>query len=336
MSSSSKCVRSPPPRSRFFGIFSDPKWVKFDPIPFSVTAFPPPPPPLPPVSKPVVVWPDAPDGPSIFKVLNLFRSHWFIHRDHLVANLLSAQWGEDGSFVWIDFQTPFHTHLVQCMCAVLPPLCPVAKGKKVMFVFLLEILDGQGPGQFFSLDRVKPKKSQPCRKASSQASPPPPPLSAHSHSGAPAPAPKLAAPAPPPVPGPLKPKAMGSDLVPMLVDEDPLALTGPLYPPAMSRTTVMLPPALHASTHSFLTTDSFLTLPVDLSSLVGHVDLALKAWFVRGMAAGVSQHVLMDVVETAEVWCHICGLDRTPFDLPPGHNSNACCPPGHSFPLPPG
>jgi len=27
----------------------------------------------------------------------------------------------------------------------LPPLCPVAKGKKVLFVFILEVLDGDGP-----------------------------------------------------------------------------------------------------------------------------------------------------------------------------------------------
>jgi len=31
---------------------------------------------------------------------------------------------------------------VQHAQALLPPLCPMAKGKKVMFVFILEILDG--------------------------------------------------------------------------------------------------------------------------------------------------------------------------------------------------
>jgi len=28
---------------------------------------------------------------------------------------------------------------------MLPPLCPVAKGKKVMFAFILEVLNGDGP-----------------------------------------------------------------------------------------------------------------------------------------------------------------------------------------------
>ena len=36
---------------------------------------------------------------------------------------------------------------------LLPPLCPVAKGKKVLFVFILEILDGDRtqPGSFWEV-----------------------------------------------------------------------------------------------------------------------------------------------------------------------------------------
>ena len=77
---------------------------------------------------------------SVFDVLNVFRSRWFLNRDHLIANVLSAQKAEDGQYTWVDFLPPFHTHLVQRARTLLPPLCPVAKGKKVIFLFILEIL----------------------------------------------------------------------------------------------------------------------------------------------------------------------------------------------------
>ena len=106
---------------------------------------------------------DGQDGAvelSLFNILNIFHAHWFLNRDHLIANVLSAQKSETGQFVWVDFQPPFHTHLVQCTRALLPPICPMAKGKKVMFVFILEVLDGDRPqpGPFWEV----PKKCH-CR-----------------------------------------------------------------------------------------------------------------------------------------------------------------------------
>jgi hypothetical protein len=91
---------------------------------------------------------DGQDGAaelSLFDILNIFRARWLLNRDHLIANVLSAQKSETGQFVWVDFQPSFHTHLVQRARALLPPLCPMAKGKKVMFVFILEVLDGDRP-----------------------------------------------------------------------------------------------------------------------------------------------------------------------------------------------
>jgi len=111
------------------------------------------------------------DGPSIFDVLNIFRHKWFLHRDHLIANVLSAQKDAGGHFTWVDFQALFHTHLVKCMLMLLPPLCPIAKGKQVLFVFLLEILDREGPQPFFN--PLMAKKHQLCPKKHSPASPPP-------------------------------------------------------------------------------------------------------------------------------------------------------------------
>ena len=103
---------------------------------------PPPAPPPPPVLSPPTLEPGDGVEPSVFDVLNIFRSHWFLNRDHLIANILSAWKAEDGQYTWVDFLPPFHTHLVQRAQTLLPPLCPVAKGKKVSFVFILEILDG--------------------------------------------------------------------------------------------------------------------------------------------------------------------------------------------------
>ena len=100
------------------------------------------------------------DNPSIFDVLNIFRCHWFLNRDHLITNCLSSQKDESNRIFWVAFQPTFHMHLVQQALTLLPPSCPVEKGKKCMFVFVLEVLTSEGPGPeglrpFFKL----PKKT---------------------------------------------------------------------------------------------------------------------------------------------------------------------------------
>src|SRR5579863_5270100 len=139
---------------------------------------------------------DRPSGspePSVFDVLNVFRRRWFLHRDHLVANLLSATKDECGKLDWINFQPPFHTHLVRKAVSLLPPLCPVAKGKRVMFVFLLEVLNedshrlpGRSPGPLAFFDSLKnPSPRSPKKDAAARGVPAPaPPVS---YSGAPLP-----------------------------------------------------------------------------------------------------------------------------------------------------
>src|SRR6267142_3093558 len=120
-------------------------------------------PPLPPLSAmalpPVpLVAPD--EGPSVFQVLNIFRHCWFLNRDHLIANILSTQKDESDRIFWVDFQSAFHTHLVQWALTLLPPLCLVAKGKQCMFMFILEILTveesgPEGSRPFFELLKKK-------------------------------------------------------------------------------------------------------------------------------------------------------------------------------------
>src|SRR5579863_557698 len=139
--------------------------------------------PSPPLSKP----PGASDGgvdpdaiPSVFDILNIFRSRWFLNKDHLIANVLSAQRDADGRLCWVDFLPPFHTHLVQRALALVPPLCPAAMGKKVLFVFVMEVMDGDGPkpGSFWIVPKKRRRRPPPAK------SPPPP-----SVPEAPAPAP---------------------------------------------------------------------------------------------------------------------------------------------------
>src|SRR6266850_6859791 len=101
------------------------------------------------------------DGPSIFDVLNVFRCRWFLHWDHLLANILSVQKDDAGNIVWVDFLPPFHTHLMRRALALLPPLCPEAKGKKVMFVFLLEVIAREVPTTFFNLPKKRTPKARP-------------------------------------------------------------------------------------------------------------------------------------------------------------------------------
>jgi hypothetical protein len=44
----------------------------------------------------------------------------------------------------------FHTHLIWHALTLLPTLCPIAKDKCCMFVFVLGVLDGNRPGPFRS------------------------------------------------------------------------------------------------------------------------------------------------------------------------------------------
>jgi hypothetical protein len=63
--------------------------------------------------------------------------------------------------MWADFLPAFHTSLIKCMVTLLPPGYPVSKGKKTLFVFLLEILD---------IDGIKTKVFWSAKKKCSQAS----------------------------------------------------------------------------------------------------------------------------------------------------------------------
>ena len=70
-----------------------------------------------------------------------------------MASVISAQKAEDGNISWVEFTPQFHSHLVKCAVALVPCLCPVPKVKWVMFVFILELLNGDGHMAFFELQK---------------------------------------------------------------------------------------------------------------------------------------------------------------------------------------
>ena len=94
---------------------------------------------------------DDSDDLSVFDILNIFRRCWFLSWQHLVDSALSAQKDEDNSFSWVEFTPQFHSHLVKCAVALVPRL--ITKVKRVMFVYILELLNGEGHMTFFELQK---------------------------------------------------------------------------------------------------------------------------------------------------------------------------------------
>jgi hypothetical protein len=88
---------------------------------------------------------------SVFNILNIFCRCWFLSRANLTANTISAQKAEDGNISWVEFTPHFHSHLVNCAVALVPH--PVRKVKWVMFVYILELLNGEGNTAFFELQK---------------------------------------------------------------------------------------------------------------------------------------------------------------------------------------
>jgi len=100
----------------------------------------------------------------VFDLLNLFRCQWFLLRDWLVSNVASAQRTDDSSIDWVEFPPTAHTHLVRCAIKLAPSV-PAAKVKRVMFVYLLEVLNGDGPvSSFFAPRRARTPHKRRTRK----------------------------------------------------------------------------------------------------------------------------------------------------------------------------
>jgi hypothetical protein len=60
-----------------------------------------------------------------------------------------AQKANDRKIFWVKFTPQFHAHLVKCAVALVP--WPISKVKKVMFIYILELLNEEGNVAFFNL-----------------------------------------------------------------------------------------------------------------------------------------------------------------------------------------
>ena len=80
--------------------------------------------------------------PSVFEVLNLFRACWFLNCEHLMSLTLAAVKGSDNNdIIWIDLLPSSHTYLLHQAKNLAPPSYPLSLLKRVMFTFLLEVIN---------------------------------------------------------------------------------------------------------------------------------------------------------------------------------------------------
>src|SRR6266581_8838397 len=111
--------------------------------------------------------------PSVFNILNLFHHHWFLSRDWLVSLVASAQWTDSSSIDWVKFLPVAHSHLIWYAIKLAPSSIPAAKVKWVMFVFILKVLNGNGPApSFFTPCCIRvPCKQRTCKPREGGAQP---------------------------------------------------------------------------------------------------------------------------------------------------------------------
>jgi len=86
---------------------------------------------------------------SVFDIHNIFCHHWFLSRANLLTNVISVQKDENRNISWVEFSPQYHSHLIKCAIALVSH--PVSKVKKVMFVYILELLNEKDNLVFFNL-----------------------------------------------------------------------------------------------------------------------------------------------------------------------------------------
>ena len=82
------------------------------------------------------------DNSSVFDLTAILHTWWFLDRSHLTSNIVSAQHSPNSDINWVKFAPPFHSHLIKCATALLPPqLCSMKRLKGVLFAYMLEVLN---------------------------------------------------------------------------------------------------------------------------------------------------------------------------------------------------
>ena len=109
----------------------------------------------------------AADVYSVFDVLNVFCARWFVNCAHILSLALFAQKaGEGNEVTWVKFSPQSHSHLVKQALALAPPSYPLTLVKRVIFSFILEVVNSPDSslGQF-----TKALAPRHCRHASTPA-----------------------------------------------------------------------------------------------------------------------------------------------------------------------
>ncbi|KAI9429927.1 hypothetical protein H4582DRAFT_1601011 [Lactarius indigo] len=101
---------------------------------------------------------DISEDLSVFDLLNIARRRYFISRDKLISNITEASKDAFGVFDWVVLKKDYHSKVVAKFIWTLGDgkrLTPrsVEKVKKILFVFLLDVLNGVSAGDFFALKK---------------------------------------------------------------------------------------------------------------------------------------------------------------------------------------
>ncbi|KAI9448741.1 hypothetical protein BJY52DRAFT_1365257 [Lactarius psammicola] len=95
---------------------------------------------------------------SVFDLLNIFRHRYYVSRDVLASHVTEASKDAFGFFDWVVLDKDYHSKVITKFIWIVgegrrfPPSF-VEKIKKVMFVFLLGVLNGAAAEDFFALKK---------------------------------------------------------------------------------------------------------------------------------------------------------------------------------------
>ena len=113
------------------------------------------------------------DNLSVFDLTAILRARWFLNKSHLASNVVSAQRGPNGDIDWVEFAPPFHSHLIKCATALLPPqLCSMKRLKGILFAYVLEVLNS--PDSTLAQFKRKTLSKKVCPRLDPAFKPPPP------------------------------------------------------------------------------------------------------------------------------------------------------------------
>jgi hypothetical protein len=101
----------------------------------------------------------------VFNIHNCFRCHWFLSRDWLITQIATAQRITEGPINWVQFKPESYTLLVQSALALCPKSIPATKVKQVIFAFILEVLNEDGPeiNFYFLKPSIKALRKRTCK-----------------------------------------------------------------------------------------------------------------------------------------------------------------------------